>query len=89
MLLQFRFENYKSFKKLNQMDFITSNEKSHETHYVEINQQRILTTLAIHGSNASGKSNCILAFLTMANMILNSVFHENLDYFEEIGRAHV
>lgn len=64
------------------MDFITSNEKSHETHYAEINQQKILTTLAIHGSNASGKSNCILAFLTMANMILNSVFHENLDYFE-------
>lgn len=82
MITQFRFENYKSFKNTCQIDFMACSEKSHENHYVEINGQKVLTTISIHGNNASGKSTCISAFKTMCNMVLNSIIHEDISDFD-------
>lgn len=82
MITQFRFENYKSFQNVCQIDFMASSEKFHENHYVEINGQKILTTIAFHGNNASGKSTCISAIKTMGEIILYSLNYENISEFE-------
>lgn len=82
MLLQFRFQNYKSFKNECQIDFMASSEKSHENHYVEMNGQKVLTTVAMYGNNASGKSTCISALQKMGRMVLNSIIHEDISDFE-------
>lgn len=82
MITKFRFENYQSFKNSCQIDFMACNEKSHENHYIEINGQKILTIVALHGNNASGKSTCISAFRTMCAMVLNSIIHEDISDFD-------
>ncbi len=72
MLLQFNFENYKSFLEDTTLDLTATSIKEHNGNLIEyFNNEKYLKTLAIYGANASGKSNIFDAFLFMRNMVLN------------------
>lgn len=61
MLLQFSFENFKSFKQNTQLSLEASQDTSHASQVAEIGKDRILKTISIFGANAAGKSNLFLA----------------------------
>lgn len=74
MLLQFTFENYKSFKDEATLDMIASSIKEHESDVaVDAFGERVLKVAAIFGANASGKSNIFKAFKFMINYVKRSL----------------
>jgi len=73
MLLQFTFENYKSFKDEATLDMIASSIKEHESDVaVDAFGERVLKVAAIFGANASGKSNVFKAFEFMIHHVKGS-----------------
>ena len=62
MLIQFNFKNYKSFRDEVSLDFSATKITEHESHVVEIANDKLLKVAAIYGANASGKSNVYDAF---------------------------
>lgn len=73
MLLQFTFENYKSFKDETTLDMMASSIKDHESDVaVDAFGERVLKVAAIFGANASGKSNVFKAFEFMMRYIKES-----------------
>ncbi len=72
MLLQFRFKNYKSFYDETIFDMTASKELSLDNHLIVKNNIKILSTVAIHGNNASGKTSVLNAIFFMRYLILYS-----------------
>lgn len=75
MLLEFQVENFLSFKELSKLSMIASSSISRtklEDSFVTINGNRILTSAAIFGANASGKSNFLKAIGFMNEFVSNS-----------------
>lgn len=72
MLLQFRFKNYKSFYDEAILDLTPSKEISHENHILFNKSSKSLSTIAIHGNNASGKTNILNALMLMRYFVIYS-----------------
>ena len=72
MLIQFRFQNYKSFKNEAILDLSASKITEHANHIVNTCGEKLLPVAAIYGANASGKSNVIEAFRFMSTYVINS-----------------
>ena len=72
MLLQFNFENYRSFRDHTSLDFRAAKISEHEDTVVPIGNEKVLPVAAIYGANASGKSNVLSAFLIRRYWVLNS-----------------
>lgn len=72
MLIQFNFENYKSFRNDTSLDLTATKISEHNNRIVSIANDRLLRVAAIYGANASGKSNVHDAFRFMANYVLQS-----------------
>lgn len=72
MLLQFRFENFKSFKEEATLSFLAGLKRSHQFHIIKSLNHRILPVAALVGANAGGKSNVIQAFEIMAQIVSES-----------------
>ncbi len=75
MLLEFQVENYLSFKELAKLSMIASSsisKKNLQDSIVTLNKTNILTSAAIFGANASGKSNFIAAIGFMGEYVFNS-----------------
>jgi len=73
MLIQFNFENFKSFFNEAHLDMTATSSTDHMDHLIEYKKnERYLKTLSIYGANASGKSSVLQAFLFMRNWVLNS-----------------
>lgn len=72
MLIQFRFQNYLSFRDDTILDLSATKITEHGEHVVTIGKERLLPVAAIFGANASGKSNVLSAFAFMAIYIMNS-----------------
>ena len=72
MLLQFKFKNYKCFYDETILDLMATQEKRHIDSTVEINGNKILPIIAIHGANASGKSSILEALHFMFETIIMS-----------------
>lgn len=72
MLLQFIFKNYRSFKEEVILDLTATKISEYNERVVEIGNERLLTTTAIFGANASGKSNVQEAFRYMHNYVIDS-----------------
>lgn len=78
MLVEFSVENFKSFRDRTTFSMIASNIKSEDKQLDEDNtipfstDLRLLTSAAIFGKNASGKSNLGAAFRFMRNFVLYS-----------------
>ena len=81
MLLQFRFQNFKSFQDDTILDLTATKSTEFKNHVISLGNENILPTAAIYGANASGKSNVILAFRYMTMYVLNSLNYggENSD----------
>lgn len=78
MLIEFSVGNYKSFKKIVTFSMVAANLKSKNKQLDVDNVFKyksnldLVKTAAIYGSNASGKSNFIKAFVFMRHFIINS-----------------
>lgn len=72
MLIQFNFKNYKSFRDEVSLDLSATKIKDHESHVVDIANDKLLKVAAIYGANASGKSNVYDAFDYMTYYVSES-----------------
>jgi len=72
MLIQFRFKNFKSFRDDTILDLSATKITEHSNRVISIGTERILSTAAIYGANASGKSNVIEAFRYMMTYVVES-----------------
>ena len=72
MLIQFRFENFRSFRDDTVLDFSATKIREHDYHVVRIGDEKILPVAGIFGANASGKSNVFKAFKFMCTYVENS-----------------
>jgi hypothetical protein len=82
MIIEFKVENFLSFKDLTTLSMITAKSfKEHkDTHTIIIdNKLSLLKTAIIYGNNASGKSNLLKAMAFMKQIILNSFRDALLD----------
>ena len=74
MLIEFSVENFLSFKERVTFTMEASSDKKMTENYVTINNEKILKSTAIYGSNASGKSNLFKILAMVSNMITQSNF---------------
>ena len=72
MLIQFNFKNYKSFRDEVSLDLSATKITEHESHVVDIANDKLLKVAAIYGANASGKSNVYDAFEYMTYYVAES-----------------
>ncbi|HEM6581277.1 AAA family ATPase [Streptococcus suis] len=73
MLINFRFENFLSYKELADFSMIASKVKSHKHYTREIAENILLLNFsAIYGANAAGKSNFISALTFARTFILSN-----------------
>ena len=72
MLIQFNFKNYKSFRDEVSLDLSATKITEHESHVVDIANDKLLKVAAIYGANASGKSNIYDAFDYMTYYVSES-----------------
>jgi AAA15 family ATPase/GTPase len=80
MIIQFSVGNFLSFKDLCTISLEPAAIKdSNESLYISplTNEVKLLKSLSIHGSNASGKSNLLKAFSFMKRWVLNSFNEAN------------
>ena len=69
MLLQFKFKNHKCFYDETILDLVATQEKRHINSTIDINGNKILPVVEIHGANASGKSSALEALHFMFELI--------------------
>lgn len=69
MLLQFKFKNHKCFYEETILDLMATQEKSHINSIIDVNGNKILPVIEIHGANASGKSSVLEALSFMFRTI--------------------
>lgn len=72
MLIQFRFQNFKSFRDDTILDFSATKAKELPNHVTVVGKEKLLPVAAIFGANASGKSNIIAALRFMADYVVHS-----------------
>lgn len=72
MLIQFRFQNFKSFRDETILDMSATKVSEYPHHISEIGNEKILKTAAIYGANASGKTNVYHALHYMSYYVINS-----------------
>lgn len=72
MLIQFRFENFKSFRDDTILDLSATKITEHSDRVISAGYEKLLPTAAIFGANASGKSNVIEAFRYMMTYVIES-----------------
>lgn len=78
MLLQFRFNNYKSFRDETIFDMSATTFKEHSYSLLKLREEeKILPLGVIYGANASGKSNFIKAFSFMRDFVISSLVNDN------------
>jgi AAA15 family ATPase/GTPase len=72
MLIQFNFQNYKSFRDDTSLDLSATKITEHTNRVVSFGKDKFLRIAAIYGANASGKSNVHDAFKFMSTYVLAS-----------------
>lgn len=73
MLLNFKMENFRSFKDETFFTMLSSKQKTHNDHVIDkrinSNKLRVLPMTVIYGANACGKSNIVLAMDILKKMV--------------------
>ena len=73
MLLNFRFQNFLSFKELTEFSMIPSQVRSLKHHLKTVNEEiSVLNFSSVYGANASGKSNFIKALQFAQTVVISS-----------------
>jgi AAA15 family ATPase/GTPase len=76
MMLRFSFENFRSFRKKTTLSMVATAQRTLNDVLIRKDKHRILPVAVLYGPNASGKSNVVLAMLTLREIISNgSVAH--------------
>lgn len=87
MLIQFRFENFKSFRDDTILDFSATRITEHGEHIVLQGNEKLLPIAAVYGANASGKSNIVEAFRFMVTYVKKSFQYGGNDETKQAGKA--
>lgn len=87
MLIQFRFENFKSFRDDNILDLSATGQSEYPHHIINIGKEKLLPVAAVYGNNASGKSNLISAFRYMTEYVIDSFSYGDVNSERQIERA--
>lgn len=72
MLLRFTVENFRSLRDRIELDMTKTALRGHSCNYFKTQENAILRTSVIFGSNASGKSGFLKAFRALEFLVLNS-----------------
>lgn len=72
MLIQFNFENFRSFRDEVNLDLSATKMTEFSGRVAAVGGEKILSVAAIYGANASGKSNIYHAFEYMSEYVINS-----------------
>lgn len=90
MLLEFQVENYLSFREKATLNMIASSsatsKKESLDSVINIGKYKILSSAALYGANASGKSNFLAAIHFMRDFILVSAHQTQID--KKIKNSH-
>lgn len=71
MLINFKFKNFKTFKEETEFSFIKGQKRELSNHIIKFNNKyNVLPIKAIYGSNASGKTNLLLALQMLKRCIV-------------------
>lgn len=86
MILEFSIGNYRSFHKIQTLDFratnlVSENKLLDERNIVEKSNSKVLKTIGIYGPNGSGKSNIIKALHLFRRMVKSSLESEGVPDF--------
>lgn len=81
MLIEFKVENFLSFKNMVTLSLVASSDREHfETNTIPMDDKlRLLKSAVLYGANASGKSNLIKAIGFMKDFILSSSKESSTD----------
>lgn len=83
MLIEFRVENFRSFKGEQVLSMVASgSDKSLPDNCVKFGKLSLLKAVGLYGANASGKSNLLAALSTMRNLIKHSDEKGNQPYLD-------
>ncbi len=87
MLLEYNFENYKSFQESNSLSMIgVRSFKEHEPDNIfHFDKFKVLKSAAVYGNNASGKSNLVNGLQKMKQLVKSSF----RDALVEKGEIHI
>ncbi|MCE5269398.1 MAG: AAA family ATPase, partial [Planctomycetaceae bacterium] len=69
MLISFSVENFRSFAEEQTLSLEAAKDDTHRDHVVDRGKFSLLKSIAIYGSNASGKSNLLRAFDFMTRFV--------------------
>lgn len=78
MLIEFNIENFRSIKEKVTLSLVSSSDKSLDCNLIRtdvLEKDGLLRSEVIYGANASGKSNVVLAFKFLRQLVTNS--HKN------------
>ncbi len=73
MLINFTFQNFRSFKDQVTLSMESGSIKELKESVYDVGDYRLLPVAVMYGANSSGKSNVLLAIMAMRNIVLNSV----------------
>ena len=72
MLIQFRFQNFKSFRDDTILDLSATKITELADYVIAVGSEKVLPLAAIYGANASGKTNVLEALRFMADYVVGS-----------------
>ena len=79
MLLNFKMENFRSFKDETFFTMLSSKQKTHNDYVIDKsvngNKLRVLPMTVIYGANACGKSNIVLAMDILKKMVMKGTLN--------------
>lgn len=93
MLLNFRFQNFKSFNDLTEFSMISGKVRQHPKNLIKSEKVNLLKFSSIYGANAGGKSSFVEAIKLSKNIILGNLkelmTHElyNKNHTENEGKS--
>lgn len=73
MIIEFVFENFRSFKKECRLSMVAAGIKEHEESLLAFGKMNLLPAAVVYGANSSGKSNVLKAMMRMKAMIVKSI----------------
>lgn len=78
MLIDYRFSNFRSFKKMSSLSMKASRQTTLNDNLIRSYDLRMIPSAVIYGANASGKSNIIMSLAVMKDIVLAGSLEANL-----------
>ena len=86
MLINYNFENFRSFKGDVELSMKAGRERTFNENLIRVGKKgRYLPSAVIYGANASGKSNIIMSLSTMRSIILSGTIDSTVPTFKPLS----